>query len=140
MFGQYEVKKKFHITKVNNRTSYQIWLRWFWILGIFIFSCEHTYLEMFHSINGSSWLHSPFNNSETRACGMYAHSTSIICALPCWTSFFHNKYMLLKSDFFGFWISIDWDFETRPMFETMLWIDCIRKDNKLMLMSKTLYL
>jgi hypothetical protein len=48
--------------------------------------------------------------------------------------------MLLKSDFFGFWISIDWDFETRPMFETMLWIDCIRKDNKLMLMSKTLYL
>jgi hypothetical protein len=31
------LKNKFHITKVNNRTSYQIWPRWFWILGIFTF-------------------------------------------------------------------------------------------------------
>ncbi len=54
--------------------------------------------------------------------------------------FFHTKSMLLKGDFFRFWISIDWDFETRPMFETMPWADCTRKDGKLMLMSKTLYL
>ncbi len=54
--------------------------------------------------------------------------------------FFHTKSMLLKGDFFGFWISIYWDLEARPMFETMLWADCTRKNNKLILMSKILYL
>jgi hypothetical protein len=54
--------------------------------------------------------------------------------------FFHTKSMLLKGDFFGFWLSIYWDFEAQPMFKTMLSIDCTRKDNKLILMSKTLYL
>jgi hypothetical protein len=34
-----KLKNKFHITKMNNRTSYQIWSRWFWIFGIFAFSC-----------------------------------------------------------------------------------------------------
>jgi hypothetical protein len=134
------LKNKFHITKMNNKTSYQIWPRWFWILGIFTFSCEGTRLQMFHSIGESSWLRSPFRNSEIRACEMYAHSTSIICAPPCRTSFFHTKSMLLKGDFFGFWISIYWDFEARPIFETMPWADCTRKNNELILMSKILYL
>jgi hypothetical protein len=59
---------------------------------------------------------------------------------PCQTYFFHAKSMLLKGDFFGFWISIYWNFEARPMFETMLWTDCTIKNNKLILMSKILYL
>jgi len=32
-----KLKSKFHITKVNNKTSYQIWLRWFWIFDILHF-------------------------------------------------------------------------------------------------------
>jgi hypothetical protein len=64
----------------------------------------------------------------------------IVCALPCWAYFFHTKSMMLKGDFFGFWISIYWNFEARPMFETMLWVDYTRKNNKFILMSKTLYL
>jgi len=31
------LKNKFHITKMNNRTSYQIWPRWFWILAFLHF-------------------------------------------------------------------------------------------------------
>ncbi len=41
------LKNKFHITKMNNITSYQIWPRWFWILGIFTFSCEGTVYKCF---------------------------------------------------------------------------------------------
>jgi hypothetical protein len=74
---------------------------------------------------------SPFKNFKICACGIYAHLTSIIYAPPCQTSFLHIKSMLLKVDFLGFWISIDWDFETWPMFQTMLWTDCIRKNGKL---------
>jgi hypothetical protein len=91
---------------------------------------------MFHSIGEFSWLHSPFRNLEIPTCGMYAHSTSIICAFPCQTSFIHTKSMLLEGDFFGFWISIYWDFEARPMFETMPWTNCIRINNKLIWWSK----
>jgi len=70
------------------------------------------------SIGESSWFHSLFKKFKTCACGMYVHSTSIICAPPCWISFVHTKSMLLKGDFLGFWISIDWNLEAWPMFET----------------------
>jgi hypothetical protein len=93
---------------------------------------------MFHSIGEYSWLHSPFRNFEICACGMYAHSTSIICAPPCRTYFFHTKSML--GDFFGFWISIYWKFEARPMFEIMPWATYTKYNNKLILMSKILFL
>jgi hypothetical protein len=103
-----------HITRMNNRALYQIWLRWFWILGIFLVGVL-VYKCSIPSKNLHG--HSPFRNFETCACGMYTRSTSIICGPPYLTSFLYTKYML-KGDLLGFWIWIDWDFETWPMFET----------------------
>jgi len=68
-------------------------------------------------------------NFKIRACGMYAYSISMICAPPCWTCFSHTKSMLLKGDFFEFWISLYWDFEAWPTFETMFSSNCTRKKN-----------
>ncbi len=124
---------------MKNRTSSKIWPRWFWILRIFTFSYGGTCLQTFHSIGESSCFCSPFRNFETHTCEMYAHSTLVICAPPCWASFLHTKSMFLKGELLGFWISIDWNFETQPMFETMPWANYTRKDDKLMSMSKTLY-
>jgi hypothetical protein len=98
------------------------------LVGVFTYKCS-TPLRSLHGF---------VHRFETCACGMYAHSTLIICAPPCQTSFLHTKSMLLKGDLLGFWTSIDWDFEAQPMFETMLWVDYTRKDGKLMLMSKML--
>jgi len=81
------------------------------LLGVLIY-------KLLHSIGKFSRLHSPFKFFETRACGMYTCSTLIICALPCQTFFVQTKPMLLKGDLLGFWISIHWNFETWPMFET----------------------
>jgi hypothetical protein len=101
------------------------------LVKVFAYKCS-TPLRSLHG-----FIHRHF---EICACGTYAHSTLIICAFPCWTYFFHTKSMLLKGDFFGFWISIYWDFEAWPMFETTPWTNYTKKDNKLILMSKTLYL
>jgi hypothetical protein len=87
------------------------WHFWHFLVGV------PTY-KLFHSIGKSSWLHSPSWKFETCACGMYTCSISIICALPCQTSFVQTKPMLLKGDLLGFWIPTHWNFETWPMFET----------------------
>ncbi len=76
---------------------------------------------------GTFMFHFLFINFKICACGMYTHSTSILCAPPCQTYFFHTKFMLLKGDLLGFSISIDWEFEAWPMFETMSWVECTKK-------------
>jgi hypothetical protein len=104
------LKNKFHITKMNNKISYKYGWSGFgfftflhFLVRVPTYKCS-TPLEnpcgFVHRLNFLRFMHVK-----------RMHTTSIICASPCRTSFFHTKSMFLKGDFFGFWISIYWDFE-----------------------------
>jgi len=134
------LKNKFLITKVNNSTSYQIWRGGFGFLAFLHFLVKVLAYKCSTPLGSLHGFIHHLKISRFVHVGCMHTKPQLYVSLHVKHIFFHTKSMLLKGDFFGFWISIYWDFEAWPMFEIMPWADCTRKNNKLILMSKTLYL